>query len=221
MEDKMRAILFLTVLSCLLRAGPVYGAVDPGDKIERVHYVIGLSPFLSNEVKDAVYRRIVSLLLEEVPLESSVSLYDAYQVRTITQIQVPNVRAFRSAKTRANQFKDPIRKLKEFLAQTNALPVSPTATRLQFGNAIRLPQFLDFIAENLSPGSNSMRIIVLGSPLYMDVKEPGFSMADGYFPSDGHFPASRDQTVYGLKERQGALTNATLHFGYFGDPWVS
>src|SRR3954465_15060856 len=73
-------------------------------------YVIGLSPFLENSVKDDVYRRIVGFLLEDAPLNSSLWIYDAGNVRTITQIDVPDVRAFRSGKTRANQFKDQILK---------------------------------------------------------------------------------------------------------------
>jgi hypothetical protein len=178
-------------------------------------------PFLTNNVKDAVYRKIIGLVLEDLPLNSTVSIYDAYNVRTITQIQVPNVSAFRSAKTRANQFKEQIHKLKEFLAATNLPPASPKIARLNFGNAVRLPQFLDFIAENVAHGSNALRLIVLGSPLYLDPKEPGFSMVDGYFPSDGHLAGGREQSVYGLKERRGALQNSILHFGYFGDPWVS
>jgi hypothetical protein len=63
--------------------------------------------------------------------------------------------------------------------------------------------------------------IVLGSPLYLDEKEPGFSMIDGYFPSDGHLLASRDQSVYGRSDCGALLRNLTVHFGYFGDPWTS
>jgi hypothetical protein len=206
----MRGTSVLILLFCTL----VAQAVPP-----QVQYVIGLSPFLSSNVKDVVYRRIISLTLEEIPLDSSVAIYDAYNLRTIALVEVPSVAAFRSAKTRANQFKEPIRRLREFLATTNAFPAAPG--RLRFENAVRLPQFLDFVAENVSHGTNAIRLIVLGSPLYMDAKEPGFSMADGYFPSDGHLLAGREQSVYGLKERSGALRDCVLHLGYFGDPWVS
>ncbi len=191
---------------------------------EPVRYVIGLSPFLTTAVKDAVYRKIVGLILEEAPLNSSVAIYDAFNVRTITQIELPNVAAFRSAKTRANQFKEPIRKIREFLAATNTPPAAARgvdAARLNFENAVRLPQWLDFICENTTHGPNPLRLILLGSPLYLDPQEPGFSMVDGYFPSDGHLTASREQSIYGLKERQGRFANVTLHLGYFGDPWVS
>jgi len=214
-----RLTFSIVLLACCVAMSAA--STEAPAKNEQIHYAIGLSPFLNNGVKDAVYRRIIALLLEDTPLDSSISIYDAYNVRTITQIQVPNVSAFRSAKTRANQFKEQIRKVREFLAATNLPPRAAQAARLNFENAVRLPQFLDFISENVSHGSNALRLIVLGSPLYMDPKEPGFSMVDGYFPSDGHLSASRDQSVYGLKERQSALQYSILHLGYFGDPWVS
>ena len=46
-------------------------------------------------------------------------------------------------------------------------------------------------------------------------------MLDGYFPSDGHLSASRQESVFGLKGRTNALANVVVHFGWFGDPWVS
>ncbi|MEW6156512.1 MAG: hypothetical protein AB1813_03730 [Verrucomicrobiota bacterium] len=182
-----------------------------------VRYVVGLSPFLDKSVKDEVYRRLVVFLLEQMPVESSLWIYDAYHQRTITQIDIPNVRAFQSGKTRANQFKDPIRKLKEFLA---ANPERPSA-QLNLESAIRLPHFMDFVGETVHTPGGKVVAIILGSPLYVDHKEPGFSMLGGYFPSDGHLTASRDQSVFGLKERAGLLQGMTVHFGYFGDPWVS
>jgi hypothetical protein len=181
-------------------------------------YVIGLSPFLEKSVKDDVFRRIVGFVLEDLPLNSSLAIYDAYQLQTVTQIDVPGVRAFRSGKTRANQFKEPINKLKNFLA---AAPTPPAAGKLDLAQAIRFPQFLDFVGENLAHADQRLTVIVLGSPLYLDHKEPGFSMMDGYFPSDGHLLAARDRSVFGLKDRAGALNHITVHWAYFGDPWVS
>jgi hypothetical protein len=57
--------------------------------------------------------------------------------------------------------------------------------------------------------------------LYLDDKEPAFSMVNGYFPSDGHLLAGQDRTVFGLREPRASLEGVTVHWGYFGDPWVS
>ena len=113
-----------------------------------VQYVFGLSPFLDDAVKDQVYRGLVRFVLEDLPLNTSLRLYDAYQVRTIATIEVPDAQAFRSAKTRANQWKDRIQELKRFLATTHE---RPQAQGIAFDEAIRLPQFLDFIGGQPCP----------------------------------------------------------------------
>ena len=199
---------------CFLRvhAADNQTSAPPGNR----DYVIGLSPFLQKSVKDDVFRRIARLLLEELPLGSSLAIYDAYHLRTVAELKIPEVVAFKSGKTRATQFKEAILRLKEFLSTEHARP----ETTLSLDYAIRFPQFLDFVATH-KRGDDTTMIIVLGSPLYVDVKEPGFSMVNGYFPSDGHLQATRDQSIYGLKGRKGFLENFQVHFGYFGDPWVS
>jgi hypothetical protein len=63
--------------------------------------------------------------------------------------------------------------------------------------------------------------IVLGSPLYLDEKEPGFSMVNGYFPSDGNLLATREKSVFGLKDASDHLADINVHYGYFGDTWTS
>jgi hypothetical protein len=217
MKNRIHSWTFLGLLSlCSFSACGAEKTVTTSPQPAR--YVIGLSPFLENSVKDDVYRRIVGFLLEDAPLNSSLWIYDAWNVRTITQIDVPDVRAFRSGKTRANQFKDQILKLKEFLAANHD---RPQTNRLKFDQAVRFPQFMDFVGQNLQATNQSIVVIVLGSPLYVDSKEPSFSMVDGYFPSDGHLLATREKSIYGLKDRSGALKNVTVHFGYFGDPWIS
>ena len=150
-----------------------------------------------------------------MPLNSTLGIYDAFNLKSITRVTVPGARAFNSSKTRANQFAPAIRDLKAFLAKEHS---KPTNAHLNFEGTIRLPQFLDFLTENMA-GTN-LAILVVGSPLYQDAKEPAFSMVDGYFPSDGHLRASRDKSVFGLADA-GATSSAAVHWIYFGDPWTS
>lgn len=181
-------------------------------------FVIGISPFLDKTVKDDVYRSIVRLLVEDLPLNSSLAVYDAFELKTITQVTLPDARVFHSPKTRANQFAGAIRELKQFLAQDH---VAPTNAHLKFEQSIRLPQFLDFLAENFHTTNAQAAVLLVGSPLYEDAREPGFSMVDGYFPSDGHLEASREQSIFGFTANPAAMPSFTIHWLYFGDPWVS
>jgi hypothetical protein len=180
-------------------------------------YAIGISPFLDNSVKDEVYRGIVRLLVQDLPLNSSLAIYDAFELKTITKVELPDARVFKSPKTRANQFAPAIRDLKQFLAGGPGGTNIPAA---RLAGAIRLPQFLDFLAANPVSKDSKSSLLLIGSPLYEDGKEPGFSMVDGYFPSDGHLQATREESVFGLTG-SAAESTLSLYWIYFGDPWVS
>ena len=205
-------------LCALSFSPPDSGAVSQGTSSEPPsRFIIGISPFLDKSVKDEVYRGIVRLVVEDLPLNSALSIYDAFELKTITQFSLPDTRAFNSVKTRANQFAPAIRDLKLFLAEE---PHKPTNSHSSFAAAIRLPQFLDFLAGTTTTNSKTS-VLLIGSPLYQDAKEPAFSMVDGYFPSDGHLQASREQSVYGFSGESTTAPPIILHWIYFGDPWVS
>jgi hypothetical protein len=216
MDARTVAVLLLVVLG---PAGlPGCRPASPGGESKHVRYVMGLSPFLADDAKDPAFRHIAGFLLEDMPLNSSLWIYDAYSLKTITHVEIPRVRAFESGKTRANQFRDNIHQLKQFLARTHS---KPEAGNLDFTQAVRLPQFLEFVGRNLTGPDHSVMVLILGGPLYLDDKEPAFAMADGYFPSDAHLLATRDKSVFGLKDCGESLQGITVHLGYFGDPWAS
>ncbi|GEM_PF-1261837 len=191
---------------------------EPVGNTRHIRYVVGISPFLNEDAANESFRQIARLLLEDMPLNSSLWLYDASHLRTVAQVEIPNKHAFESSRTRANQFSDSIQKLKSFLAVRNEPPV---VCELDFNQAVRLPQFMDFIGENLNQTNLSIVTLVLGSPLYQDEKEPAFSMVDDYFPSGGHLLAAPEQSVYGRTNTPILLSGITVHLDYFGDPWSS
>ncbi|MGD0015658.1 MAG: PAS domain-containing protein, partial [Bryobacteraceae bacterium] len=163
-----------------------------------------------------------SLVLEDLPLDGTLTVYDAFHLKSITQVTLPDVAAFKSPKTRANQFAPAIRDLKRFLAADYPRPKN---SRLDFASALCLPQFCDFLAETLpatrSDSNSPLPLLLIGSPLYQDAKEPAFSMVDGYFPSDGHLQASGEKSVFGFNAQALALPALAVHWVYFGDPWIS
>jgi hypothetical protein len=209
----MRAFLLLLVLTTTS-----WGVEAPQQAAQPTQFVIGISPYLDNTVKNEIYRSVVRLLVQDLPLNSTVAVYDAFGLKSITKVNLPNVRAFDSPKTRANQFASSIRDLKQFLAETHP---KPSISRLNFDGAIRLPQFCDFLTENLPNSNAPLSLLLIGSPLYQDEKEPGFSMVDGYFPSDGHLQAPRDKSIFGTQDGIPAPRPLLVHWVYFGDPWSS
>ena len=209
---QMRMVFLLTIpwlASAETSPPPAPSAID---------LVVGLSPHLERSVKDDVYRRVVGLLVQDLPGGSSLSIYDACHLTTVTHVVIPTSRAFQNERTRVNQFQEPIRQLRDFLAReigTNGVVPIPSP------GTIRMPQFVAFVGEQHVRSNHPVTLVVLGNPLYIDPKEPSFSMRDGYFPSDGHLFASKDQSVYGLKGRSNTLEGLTVLWGYFGDPWLN
>src|SRR2546426_12061210 len=159
----MRFALLLSLLAFSLRA------MEPAREVPVAQpFVIGISPFLEKSVKDEVYRSMIRLLVEELPLNSTLAIYDAFNLKTVTRVSLPNARVFNSPKTRANQFAPAIRDLKQFLATEH---LKPANSNLGFAEAIRLPQFLDFLAENRPITNSQSSLLLIGSPLYQDAKE--------------------------------------------------
>ncbi|MBX3746466.1 MAG: hypothetical protein KF833_14255 [Verrucomicrobiae bacterium] len=178
--------------------------------------VIGISPFLDRADKDAVYRQVVGFALEGVPPGGVLRLIDAYRVRTIAVMEVPNTRASMSAKARAVRFQGELRTLKAFLAEEAPMP---RVAGVAGTGAVRLPQFLEFVAADRGDRERAGRVLVLGNPLYLDEREPAFAMADGLYPTDGHLVATRERSVFGRAESGDPLREVTVHMAYFGTPW--
>jgi hypothetical protein len=209
----MRLCLFLLLLAFGSQAAETSRETRPPQS-----FVIGISPYLEKSAKDEVYRSVVRLLVEDLPLNSTVAIYDTFNLKSVAQVTLPNARAFDSPKTRANQFAPAIRDLKQFLAKDHPKPANP---RLNFDSALRLPQFCDFLAENRPDSNSPVLVLLMGSPLYQDAKEPAFSMVDGYFPSDGHLQTSRERSVFGFNGDTNSMPSMLVHWVYFGDPWVN
>ncbi|MBX3734989.1 MAG: hypothetical protein KF791_20630 [Verrucomicrobiae bacterium] len=200
----------------LAAGGETGGMPAPGAR-----WIVGITPFLEPGARDAVFRSLGRFVLEGMSTGSRLEVYDAFHLKTVAVVSIPEAMAFRSSRTRANQFAGDLNRLRQFLA---AGPGLDPAAGPALTNAVRLPQFLDFLFENAAAtggDGDPLVILVLGSPLYVDPKEPDCSMRDGYFPSDGHLLAQRDRTVFGKGSRDIGLSNAVLHLGYFGDPWIS
>jgi hypothetical protein len=219
-EITMRAITSFFCLMLGLCSIQRMAAADVPATAGPAPFVVGISPYLDASVKDSVYRSLVRLLVQDLPPNTKLEVYDAFNLKSITRAFIPNAKVFNSPKTRASQFASSIGDIREFLAQENT---KPGGSKPGVDGAIRLPQFCDFLAQ-LRPqhdGDAKVPLLLIGSPLYQDAREPDFSMTDGYFPSDGHLRASREESVFGLNPGNGAAPGLQVYWAYFGDPWMS
>ena len=180
--------------------------------------IVGISPFLPESDREEVFRQLMSLVLDKMPLNASLMVYDAFHIQTISTFDIPERKAFRSTRTRLNQFKRSIQSLQVFLQ-------SPSSESENQGvhqqGAIRFPQWSDFIGKNQIQGNIDTRLVVLGNPLYVDEREPAYSMREDYFPSDGHINVSSRESVYGTIGKEQQLSEIPIHWGYLQEPWIN
>ncbi|MBT5926257.1 MAG: hypothetical protein HOH33_06530 [Verrucomicrobia bacterium] len=181
--------------------------------------IIGLSPFMDKDAKEAVYQRVVKLVLETMPVNGSVWIYDAYANQSIAKFEIPNRGAFRKTRTRINQFGQPLNELKSFLL--NEAAQDDSGEEIQESFDIRYPQWIHFISKNIIDNEAQTSAVVLGSPFYRDARENGFSMKDGFFPSDAHLGVSEDVSIYGVSGHETDLQDVIMYWGFFKDEWIS
>jgi len=157
-------------------------------------------------------------LVEDLPLNSSLAVYDAFELKTITHVALPEARVFHSPKTRANQFAGAIRELKQFLALEHT---APTNAHLKFEEAIRVPQFFGFSCRESHATTCNTAVLLIGSPLYQDAREPGFSMVDGYFHRMDISRRQENNPFSDSPPNTAGVPSVAIHWLYFRDPWVS
>lgn len=213
MNHKLKTVLLFGVMLLFISCAKTPDLSD--SKHQQV--IVGLSPYMTDSAKEEVYQRLVKCVLESMPINSSVVIYDAYENKSVAKFQIPNKSAFRKTRTRINQFERPLHDLKTFLLTGSES--SQDVSNNSFD--IRFPQWVHFVSRNVLKNNADTRIIVLGSPFYLDERESGFSMNDGYFPSDAHLGASEDVTIYGLQGHEDDLKGTEVFWGFFEDQWIS
>lgn len=191
--------IFTLVLVVSLLASSVHAA----------DYAFALSPFQHPE---AAKDQVTSVLKFSTALEpgDSVMVFDGYTLALLGTFDVPASAAYNSPKARLAVNGGLVKTLMGFAAAAH----SPSGdAEPSHRGAVRLPQLLRTIAANRSGGAR-LDVIVLGSALYDDPKEPAFAMTEGRYPSDGHLSHHRGETVFGAAGNPALLSNLRVHISY-------
>ena len=176
--------------------------------------VIGLSPYTDS---DKLQRTVRQSLQFATGLEAGdrVTFMDAYHLNVIGIFKVPENKAYKSEKARLVANKKTVGQLMQFAKQP--LQVSSRSNLPSIQGAVRLPQFLRYVAQNIHGQRTTdmnVDVIIFGSPFYDDPNDAAFSMADGLIPGDGHLQVARDQSVYGIVGQEDLLKALRVHFVY-------
>jgi len=172
-------------------------------------YVIGLPS--GGGQPSSIYEDIESFVVHEMELGDTLHLIDAYTLSSIARIRIPaDSKAYKYAKFRKKKFRVALKKLRENIGQSSD----------GLGGLINLPNFLDHLADNILGGASgqAVNVLVVGSALHREEREPLYTMHNGLFPSDGHIQVSEEHSVYGVKNKREQLRGLRLHFLYTDEP---
>lgn len=178
-------------------------------------YVVGLSPNYNQPQRTEVFQNVLTFILETSEPGDAITICDALNQKLVASFSIPEGRLFQAnARARAQRLATPLAALKQFLVADRSYP--PVLV-----NAVALPQFLDFAATQLRRPGESLRVVVLASPLYVDVSGNGACTMLSAFPSDANLMATPDQSVFGCALKKAILSGVTVHLAYLNTPFLN
>jgi len=200
---KIKLFILLTVIAAAVSVG--FGA-QTNDPILRME--VGLSPFYPSRDATRVHEAVVQLVLRAAP-KSVVTIHDAWHLRVITRAEVPALR-FDTPGARVRLLREPLGALSAWFKGSTNPPAA-----LKDSGALKVPQWIDQIS--VQGGEEPRGVVFVGSPLYCSIEEPAFNMTPDLFPTDGHFRAPAEDTVFSVAQKEGRLTNAVIRWGYLNE----
>jgi hypothetical protein len=163
--------------------------------------------------------QLMQLFVKRLHPGDGLVVYDAPRRLVIASTVLPDRDIFERVPVRVREFGGELAKIKHFLE--GRCGAGPNAAELA-GN-LYVPQFLDEIARLRIPASprDGVSVLVIGSALYHDPRDPGLSMLEGHFPSDGHLNAKPTASVFSTAEKHQALAGVDLHYCFTDTDWWS
>ena len=140
---------------------------------------------------------------------------DGLNLQTIAYFRVKNNKAYDNPKAKLKLNQKAVANLRQFAENPVKIAEHGVAGVMQ------VPQLLQFLGNNYGPFRTPTDIILLASPLYVDVRDPNWGMTDNQYPGDGHFNAPPQTTPFSLYGRGELLKNTRIHWGYPDRRWIS
>ena len=150
--------------------------------------IVGVTPHAASpdEARQNTVR-LIRFVIEELQPGEIARIIDAESISSICDFSLPDRAAYRHEKAKVAQNAPCISKLLK--RAENAKQSAPEPY------VVRLPDFLRFVGGNY-PVTQETDVLIFGSPLFDDPREPSVSMAYGHVPGDGHLNASESASPY-------------------------
>lgn len=187
-------------LACLFAAWGIHQSALAAN------YVIGLSPHYAPPDRDLVFKELLLFVLDTAAPGDQITVYDAGQLQPVTKFVLPQGALFeKNARARVQRLQGEVAALKSFLSADR--PHSP-----ELAGVLQVPAFLALAGTQLRRADERAHVILIGSPHYVSVEEPGFNTRDAY-PSDGSFFVTKSMTfdsMYEERRRQSVFGGQTF-----------
>lgn len=173
-------------------------------------FAVAISPKYSENIAKKIATQVTEFSLS-LAAGDSVWLINAQDMQTITHINIPKERRYRSKKARFNLNKKGFMAFSAFV-KTSKKP-SGQGTDSQVEGAILMPDLLRHVGAN--KGKDGVELLVFGSSIYDAAKDKDYSMTNARFPGDGHLNVKRNKSPFGI-DQAGLLSGVRVH-QHYGD----
>jgi hypothetical protein len=167
----------------------------------------------------AVSTGMMTLFVKRMGPGDKLIAYDAPRREVIAETAVPDSEIYRQPAVRVRQSSGQLAQLGRFLKAR----CSAAGNGAHAAESLYAPQFFDEIERNVVAAEprGSVSVMLVGSALYEDPRDPDLSMAGGHYPSDGFLNAAPAASVFSTSTRRQALGGVDVHYCFTDPNWSS
>ncbi len=196
--------VFVGVLAPMLYIGPAHADV----------YAVITSDHSVDSAK-MLGRVVGKIALTKLQRKDTVVIYDGTRQQLISTIKIPDKSRFREGKFRLRYVKKRFGPVARFIKKSR--PIRPVNADNNLIGLFR--EFGDNVRSSF-PGE-TMHVLMYGSALHFDAREPKLSMRNAAYPNDGHFNVDGFASPYGVTDRAQVYHGTVFHFCTANDRFIS
>lgn len=191
----MKKFLIASLILFFLFSEPSYSASS--------YYIVLAEKYPASFDRDLFSEKVIHFVLSDLKEGDSFAVIGDNE-KTLATFDVPNEEGYGNTNVKKKKF---MKELIELKNSIKALPVCEEGQAQEF----RVPQILTHLATSKLLDRN-VTVLLVGSALYTDKREPAFNMTDGFFPSDGHILVGEKSSIYGTAGKEDDLKNFNFHY---------
>jgi hypothetical protein len=160
-------------------------------------------------------RVVGKLALTRLQRKDTLVVFDGTSRKLISTVTIPDKSRFQEGKFRLRYVKKRFASIAKLIRKGRRKPSANADNNLiglfrEFGDNVR----------SSFPGE-AMHVLMFGSALHADAREPKFSMRNAAYPNDGHFNVDGFASPYGVTDRAQVYRGTVFHFCNANDRFVS